>query len=70
MHGLCISFSQERYRSCPPEALQHNSMREERRVDVMSTLVKEVQAILHFQDQPRGQCIGTTQEVVWTSIQR
>jgi hypothetical protein len=44
------------------------SMRGGRRVDVMSTRVKEVQGTL--QEQPRRQCIGTSQENVCTLIQR
>jgi hypothetical protein len=37
-------------------------MRGGRRVDVMLTLVKEDQAILHYEEQPREQFIGTYQE--------
>jgi hypothetical protein len=32
------------------------------RVDVMSTLVKEDQEILHLEEHPREQFIGTSQE--------
>jgi hypothetical protein len=47
-------FSQERKRSCPPEVHPPNFMRGGRRVDVMSTLVKGDQEILHLKEHPRG----------------
>jgi hypothetical protein len=47
-----------------------NFMREGRRVDVMSTPVKETEGTLNLVLQPRGQCIGTTHEVVCTLIQK
>jgi hypothetical protein len=40
-----------------------------RRVDVMSTWVKEDQAILHLEEHPRGQFIETTQEIACTLTQ-
>jgi hypothetical protein len=45
-------------------------MRGGRRVDVMSMLVKGDQEILLLKEHPRGHCLGTSQEVACTLIQR
>jgi hypothetical protein len=45
-------------------------MRGGRRVDVMLTLVNGDQEILHLKEHPRGQCLGTSQEVTCTLIWR
>jgi hypothetical protein len=47
-------FSLERQRLCPPEVHPLNSMRGGRKVDVMSTQVKEDQEVVHLEDNPRG----------------
>jgi hypothetical protein len=64
----CISFSQEMQQECPLKVHLPNSMQGGRRVDVVSTPVKEDRAILPLKDSPRGQCIGTSQEVACTLI--
>jgi hypothetical protein len=45
-------------------------MRGGRRVDMMSTLVKGGQEILHLKEHPRGQCLETSQEAACTLIWR
>jgi hypothetical protein len=56
----CTSLSQESQRSCPPKVHPPNFVRGGRRVDMMSTLVKGDQEILHLKEHPRGQCLGTS----------
>jgi hypothetical protein len=54
----CTSLFLGKATSCPPEVHPPNFMRGGRRVDVMSTLVKGDQEILHLKEHPRGQCLG------------
>jgi hypothetical protein len=62
----CIAypFSEKKLKPCPPEVQAPNFMRGGRRVDMMSALVKEDQAILHLEEDPREQYIETFQEAV------
>jgi hypothetical protein len=59
-------FSQESQNSCHLMVQVLIALRGGRKVDVMLTLVKEDLEIVHLEDNPKGQCIGTSQEVTCT----
>jgi hypothetical protein len=54
----------------PPTQFYERRKKSQCDVDVMSMSMKEAQGILNLVLQPRGQCIGTTHEVVCTLIHK